>query len=391
MNGGSRDARVLRPGGVPAERRRARPRPGLLLTATAARQVGAELLGTGLLATVVVGSGIAAQRLSPADPGLQLLESSFATALGLAVLIAILQPVSGAHLNPVVTLADRFLGATRRAGATLCYLAAQLVGAAAGAVLANAMFGVATSISARDRLDAAHLLGEVVATAGLVLVVVALMRTGRTALLGPAVGAYIGAAYWFTSSTAFANPAVTLGRVLTDTAAGIAPISALSFIAAQVVGGALGVILARALYPRPKEIPMSATTPSVMFACVHNAGRSQMALGFFRRLAGDRAVARSGGSDPGERLNPVAVAAMAEVGIDISAEAPAAWTPVALQASDVIVTMGCGDECPFYPGRRYLDWELDDPAGQSIERVREIRDEIERRVRGLIEELGVGA
>ena len=136
---------------------------------------------------------------------------------------------------------------------------------------------------------------------------------------------------------------------------------------------------------------MSATTPSVMFACVHNAGRSQMALGFFRRLAGDRAVARSGGSDPGERLNPVAVAAMAEVGIDISAEAPAAWTPVALQASDVIVTMGCGDECPFYPGRRYLDWELDDPAGQSIERVREIRDEIERRVRGLIEELGVGA
>ncbi len=135
---------------------------------------------------------------------------------------------------------------------------------------------------------------------------------------------------------------------------------------------------------------MSEAKPSVMFACVHNAGRSQMALGFFRQLAGDRAVARSGGSEPGASVNPVAVAAMAELGIDISGEAPKAWTPVGLQASDVIVTMGCGDECPYYPGRRYLDWELDDPAGQPIERVREIRDEIGRRVRALVEELGVG-
>lgn len=134
---------------------------------------------------------------------------------------------------------------------------------------------------------------------------------------------------------------------------------------------------------------MSDTKPSVMFACVHNAGRSQMALGFFRALAGDRAEVRSGGSEPREHLNPVAVAAMAEVGIDISTETPKPWTPVSLQASDVIVTMGCGDECPFYPGKRYLDWELDDPAGQPIERVREIRDEIERRVRILVDELGV--
>lgn len=135
---------------------------------------------------------------------------------------------------------------------------------------------------------------------------------------------------------------------------------------------------------------MTEAKPSVMFACVHNAGRSQMALGFFRQFAGDRAIVRSGGSAPGEHLNPVAVAAMAEIGIDISEEAPKAWTPVSLQASDVIVTMGCGDECPFYPGKRYLDWELDDPAGQPIERVREIRDEIERRVRTLVDELGVG-
>ncbi len=132
-----------------------------------------------------------------------------------------------------------------------------------------------------------------------------------------------------------------------------------------------------------------APPPSVMFACVHNAGRSQMALGFFRHYAGDAATARSGGSEPGERLNPVAVAAMAEKGIDISDEASKAWTPVTLQASDVIVTMGCGDECPFYPGKRYEDWVLDDPAGRPIEEVRAVRDEIEQRVLGLLAELGI--
>jgi len=133
----------------------------------------------------------------------------------------------------------------------------------------------------------------------------------------------------------------------------------------------------------------TSTVPSVLFACVHNAGRSQMALGFFRRYAGDAAEAHSGGSDPGAGLNPFAVEAMAEVGIDIAAERPQAWTPETLQAADVIVTMGCGDACPFYPGRRYLDWELDDPAGGPIERVRAIRDDIERRVLGLLAELGI--
>ncbi|MFM2721673.1 arsenate reductase ArsC [Microbacterium mcarthurae (nom. nud.)] len=134
---------------------------------------------------------------------------------------------------------------------------------------------------------------------------------------------------------------------------------------------------------------MSETKPSVMFACVHNAGRSQMAVGFFRHLVGDRADVRSGGSDPGEQINPVAVAAMAEVGIDISVETPKVWTLAGVQESDVIVTMGCGDECPFYVGKRYLDWELNDPAGQPIEYVRAIRDEIECRVRGLVVELGI--
>jgi arsenate reductase (thioredoxin) len=129
--------------------------------------------------------------------------------------------------------------------------------------------------------------------------------------------------------------------------------------------------------------------PAVLFLCVHNAGRSQMALGWFTHLAGDRAVAWSGGSEPASQVNAVAVAAMAEVGIDIAHEHPKRWTKEILGAADVVITMGCGDECPFVPGTRYEDWPLDDPAGQGIEAVRPIRDEIEQRVRRLLTDLGV--
>ncbi len=129
--------------------------------------------------------------------------------------------------------------------------------------------------------------------------------------------------------------------------------------------------------------------PTVLFVCVHNAGRSQMALGWFNHLAGDAAVALSGGSQPGPTVNPVAVEAMAEIGIDIAREYPKPWTEEAVRAADVVVTMGCGDACPFYPGKRYEDWVLDDPHGQGIDAVRPIRDEIERRVRKLLVELGV--
>jgi arsenate reductase (thioredoxin) len=131
--------------------------------------------------------------------------------------------------------------------------------------------------------------------------------------------------------------------------------------------------------------------PAVLFLCVHNAGRSQMAMGFFQHLAGDRAVAWSGGSEPGSEVNPAAVAAMREVGIDISGEFPKPWTDEIVRAADVVVTMGCGDACPIFPGKRYVDWELDDPAGQSVAAIRPIRDEIERRVRGLLDELGIPA
>jgi arsenate reductase len=131
--------------------------------------------------------------------------------------------------------------------------------------------------------------------------------------------------------------------------------------------------------------------PTVLFLCVHNAGRSQMALGWFGHLAGERAVAWSGGSEPGTEVNPTAIAAMAEVGIDIATEYPKPWTDEIVRAADVVITMGCGDACPIFPGKRYEDWPLDDPAGQDLDAIRPIRDEIERRVRKLLGELGVPA
>lgn len=212
------------------------------------RRALAEFLGTGLLVALVVGSGIAAQRLS-ADPGLQLLENSLATALGLTVLILVFQTVSGSHFNPVVTLADAVLSRAPWRSVPL-YVVAQAAGGVGGAVLANLMFGVPTTIATTDRVDAGRLLGEVVATAALVLVIFALVRSGRAALVAPAVGAYIGAAYWFTSSTSFANPAVTLGRVFSDTFAGIAPASALAYVGAQLLGAAVGAVLVAVVLPQ---------------------------------------------------------------------------------------------------------------------------------------------
>jgi glycerol uptake facilitator-like aquaporin len=220
----------------------------------AQRPLLAELLGTALLVTVVVGSGIAAARLSPADSGLQLLENSTATVFGLAVLILVFGPVSGGQFNPVISAVDWLL--SRRpdnglsASGAAMYTAAQLIGAILGALLANMMFDLpALQISSKNRISLGHGLAELVATAGLVLLVFALARTGRAALSAAAVGAYIGAAYWFTSSTSFANPAVTIGRIFSDTFAGIAPTSALFFIAAQLVGGIVGLGLVKFFFP----------------------------------------------------------------------------------------------------------------------------------------------
>ncbi|MEV0063124.1 MIP/aquaporin family protein [Nocardia sp. NPDC050718] len=218
------------------------------------RRLLAEFVGTAALVAVVVGSGIAAQQLTD-DVAVQLLANSTATVFGLGVLILVFGPVSGAHFNPVVSLADWLLGRRHGTGLgfidALAYAIAQIGGAVCGAVLANIMFDLgAWQISTHDRITTGHLVGEVVATAGLIAVIFALARSGRAALSASAVAAYIGAAYWFTSSTSFANPAVTIGRVFSDTFAGIAPTSAPGFIVAQFVGAALGLALIVVLYPR---------------------------------------------------------------------------------------------------------------------------------------------
>ena len=215
----------------------------------AARAAAGEFLGSAGLAAVVIGSGIAAQRLSPGDVGLQLFENAFATALGLAVLILAFATVSGSHFNPVVTLVDITLH-RRRWSTAAVYLPVQVLGCIAGAVLANVMFDVPpVAWSTTDRSAWPLLLSEVVATAGLILLIFALVRTGRSHLAAPAVGAYIGAAYFFTSSTSFANPAITVGRMFSDTFAGIAPASVLPFIGAQLLGAALGYAAVRLLFP----------------------------------------------------------------------------------------------------------------------------------------------
>ena len=230
------------------------------------RRLVAEFLGTGLLVTVVVGSGIAAQRLSTDDVGLQLLENSTATFLGLTVLILMLGPISGAHFNPVVSAVDWLLGRRGGTGLTgpevLAYSAVQVTGAILGAELANVMFEVPlTELATTDRSGMNLWVGEVVATAGLVVLIFALARTGRGMLAAPAVGAYIGAAYWFTSSTSFANPAVTVGRVFSDTFAGIAPGSVPGFVVAQLVGGAVAVAVVSYLYPGIVDVADDVVVP----------------------------------------------------------------------------------------------------------------------------------
>lgn len=213
------------------------------------RRLVAEWLGSALLAAVVIGSGIAAQQLSPGQVGLELLENAAVTAAGLYALILMFGPVSGAHFNPIVSFTDAAYGGIPWKLAAK-YLPAQVGGCVSGALLANVMFGrAAVTLSTRHRASGPHVVAEVVATAGLLLVVFALARTGRDATAPAAVGAYIGAAYWFTSSTSFANPAITVGRMFSNTFAGIAPSSVPAFIGAQILGGALGYGLIRVLYP----------------------------------------------------------------------------------------------------------------------------------------------
>ena len=216
---------------------------------TLARRLFAEFLGSAFLTTAVIGSGIAAAQLSPGDVGLQLFENAAATAAALFTIILMFGPVSGAHFNPVVSLVDASFGGLRWRHA-FAYIPAQVSGCVAGAVIANAMFGLeAISISTHHRASGPHLFSEVVATLGLLLVIFSLARTRRATLAPAAVGAYIGAAYFFTSSTSFANPAIDVGRMFSDTFAGIAPASVPAFVLAQLAGGAVAIVVIRILYP----------------------------------------------------------------------------------------------------------------------------------------------
>ena len=223
------------------------------LQVSLARRLVAEALGSALLIVAVIGSGIMATRLSPGDIGLQLLENSIATGGALVGLILMMGAVSGAHFNPVVTLVDRALGSISTRDAST-YIGAQIVGACFGALLANAMFELPlVEFSTHRRSSPALWLSEVVATVGLLLVIHGCVRTGRARAVPFAVAAWITGAYWFTSSTSFANPAVTIARSLSDTFAGIAPASVPMFILAQLLGALIAYVLIRVLYPHPIE------------------------------------------------------------------------------------------------------------------------------------------
>jgi arsenate reductase len=269
------------------------------------RRLLAEALGSTFLAAVVIGSGIAAQQLSPGNVGLELFENAAATAVGLFTIILMFGAISGAHFNPIVSFVDAALGGMSWRDAT-AYLPAQVAGCMAGAVVANLMFSrAAVSISTKHRASGGHWLGEVVATLGLMLVIFALARTGRSRLAPAAVGAYIGGAYFFASSTSFANPAIAIGRMLSDTFAGIAPSSVAVYVSAEIVGGLLAVVLIKVLYvgmtpgeaaevvvPHPRD-PESAT--------VGHGGSSHHRAGAEAGTASDSRVVRLADEGPAGR------------------------------------------------------------------------------------------
>jgi arsenate reductase len=237
------------------------------------RRLLAELLGSAFLAALVIGSGIAAQQLSPNDVGLQLFENAAATAGGLFAIILIFGPVSGGHFNPVVSFVDAHFGGISWRDA-LAYLPAQAGGCILGAIVANAMFALgAISVSTHHRASPAHVFSEIIATGGLLLVVFALARTKRSTITPAAVGAYIGAAYFFTSSASFANPAISIGRMFSNTFAGIAPASVPAYIVAQALGGAFAVLVLRTLYP-----DVTAEDAATVLVPHHNDRRSSKPL-----------------------------------------------------------------------------------------------------------------
>jgi protein-tyrosine-phosphatase len=255
------------------------------------------------------------------------------------------------------------------------------------------MFGLPLfSISQHARSGPAQFFSEFIATFGLMAVIWGCSRL-RANAIPFAVGAYITAAYWFTSSTSFANPAVTLARAVSDTFSGIRPGDAPAFIAAQIAGAIAATFLFRWLVPLLPESAEDILMPhgsaqnlkTYLFACVHNAGRSQMAAGLFNIYADQsRCMGISAGTQPASHVHPEVVETMREIGIDLGSSEPQKLTPDLAQTASVLVTMGCGDACPFVLGLKTIDWALADPKGQSLEAVRAIRDEIHDKVKALI-------
>jgi arsenate reductase (thioredoxin) len=279
------------------------------------------------------------------------------------------------------------------------YVAAQSFGGVAGAVVAHLMFGLPLLFASHHaRSGGRQLFSEFVATFGLLAVIWGCSRV-RANSVPFAVGAYITAAYWFTASTSFANPAVTIARSFSDTFAGIRPLDVPLFIAAEMGGAIAATFLSRWLIPSLPETAEDILLPhasenshesgnpvkTYLFACVHNAGRSQMAAALFNLYADGRGCrAISAGSEPGRQVHPEVVGVMREIGIDLSGAKPQRLTEDLARTASVLVTMGCGEACPFVAGLRIVDWDLPDPKGQRVEVVRGIRDEIHERVKELI-------
>ena len=361
------------------------------MTTDRGRRLVAEGIGTALLLTAVVGSAIMAERLAAGNLAITLLANSLATAAALAALILTLGSVSGAHFNPAVTAADASLGGLGWSDVPP-YVLAQIAGAVTGVWTAHAMFGEPIfAASLQERSGPAQMFSEFVATFGLLAVICGCSRR-RPAAVPFAVAAYIGAAFWFTASTSFANPAVTVARAFTDSVAGIRPADVPGFILSQLAGALTATLLFSWIVPRlpePPERRLPRPRCTVLFACVHNAGRSQMAAAWFNLIADpDKARAISAGTDPGTRVHPEVVEAMREAGVDLSAAATTRLTPVVAQRAQMLVTMGCGDQCPVVPGARRDDWPLDDPKGKPMAQVRAIRDDIRQRVQKLIQREG---
>ncbi len=361
------------------------------------KRLAAELLGTTFLVAAVIGSGIMAERLSGGNVALALLANTIATGAALLALILTFGSISGAHFNPAVSLCDALVGGLRRRDAAL-YTGAQIAGGLFGTAIAHLMFSAQLfSLSRHVRSGGAQIFSEFIATFGLMAVIWGCSRNRSNSNTTPfAVAAYITAAYWFTASTSFANPAVTIARAFSDSFAGIRPQDAPGFIVAQFAGAFSATALFRWLLPNlpqraqdvimPHQAQAHFAMKTYIFACIHNAGRSQMAAAFFNLYATSGCRAISAGTSPAAHVHPEVAAAMSEIGIDLSAAQPQKLTAELAKEANVLVTMGCGESCPYVPGLRVVDWQIPDPKGQQRERVREIRDLIHEQVKHLLRE-----